>query len=354
MGLLFPGTHKEIHVLDKPRLHQRAFQRRFVGIEQVEMQRLDRAEPFPFVKAAGELAEAQMRLIFGRLLFAAFISILHAAGGKRLLQGDLPRRVVLLKRVKIGIDQRQDAVHRQVAVQIEDRVRRMVKPPVRRQELLIRQLWDRLGIAAAVIPVAGIRIQRADEDPPQPAHIGRGRALHLVEHHAVEARLLAAEIDAAPLLQEDGFVRQQQGAEHRVKIDARQVHEVLFIFAGNRITRVIGRGMGVKVGVERAFQQVEERLLDREALRAAEHRMLQDVEHARIVRRQGFERHVKQLVLLSVLHPVKDRAGLFVTKLPERAAQFFALPRADHAEAMDQFIRFYTQPPHLSLSDVGK
>ena len=78
-----------------------------------------------------------------------------------------------------------------------------------------------------------------------------------------------------------------------------------------------------------------EGLLDREALAAVEHGMLQDMENARGVFRQGLEGDAEQLVLLGAAAPAQLRAGLPVGHFDERGMDLLQLPHPGHGESVE-------------------
>ena len=91
------------------------------------------------------------------------------------------------------------------------------------------------------------------------------------------------------------------GVEHRVHVHVHEVEQVLLVGAAHGVHGLVREGQGVQEGLHTGAQQVHEGLLDREFLRAAQHRMLQDVKHAGVVDRRGFEGDGKALVFVLIL-----------------------------------------------------
>ena len=134
-------------------------------------------------------------------------------------------------------------------------------------------------------------------------HIGE-RALHLAVHNAIVVGLgiLAVEFVVPALLHEDLGLFVDGGAEHRVQVDLHQVVEIPIVAAAYGVHRLVRVGHGVQEGLHGALQQIHEGLPDREALGAVEHAVLEDVENAGVVLRQGLEGNGEGLVFV---RPVK-------------------------------------------------
>ena len=99
-----------------------------------------------------------------------------------------------------------------------------------------------------------------------------------------------------------------QRAEHRVEIDGHEVKEILLVAAGDGIHRLVAEGQGIEIGLHRALQQRDERLLHREAPRTVQNAVLKDVEHARVVLRERFEADGKGFVLVRAVEIQQLRA----------------------------------------------
>ena len=70
------------------------------------------------------------------------------------------------------------------------------------------------------------------------------------------------------------------------------------------------------------FEQFDEGLLDRVAVRPAEHRVLEDMKDAGIVARQGGEGDAEGFILLIPLQPDQPRASLRVFHLVQGGVEF--------------------------------
>ena len=179
-----------------------------------------------------------------------------------------------------------------VAVGQENGVRGMVVAGVEGLELGVGQIGNGLGIAAAVVVIGGGRKQPALQRMAQPLSRRTQRALHLVEHDALEHQFRTGivglgEFQPVAFLGEVAFVQQRE--ERRVEIDIQQVVEILFVLAGERVGGPVAAGEGVHEGVERTPDHHEERIAHRVTLAAAQRGVFEDVGHAGRVLGHGQE-----------------------------------------------------------------
>ena len=170
-------------------------------------------------------------------------------------------------------------------------------------------------MSAAGEAVAGVRVEQAVHlVVEEGVHVGVG-ALHLAVDHAVAAGAsVLAELVVPALLQEDLLSGMDQRAEHGVKVDGHEVEKVLLVAARDGVDRLVAEGHGVEIGLHGALQQGHERLPHRIFLGAVEHAVLEDVEHAGVVLRQGLEADRKGLVLRRPVEVEQLRAGLFMAQ----------------------------------------
>ena len=173
-------------------------------------------------------------------------------------------------------------------------------------------------------------------------------ALHLVEHNAlVQRRAVFVQLDVPAFLIEDVRVLQDARREHRVQIHLRQVQEVLLVAAGDGVNRLVGEGHRVQERVHAALEQLDKRLADGILGAAAEDGMLQNVEYAGRILRQGLKRDAERLVHLAVIHPSQLRASLFVVHFHQLTAQLLAFAHAVNAKAVTR--RSFVQIHHGEL-----
>ncbi len=177
----------------------------------------------------------------------------------------------------------------------------MVVRLVEGAELLIGQVGNDRRVAAAVHAVGVVGEEGAAAGAVEQV-IGRGvSALHLVEDDALEGQRAVGRVQfvVPPLLGQ--LLRRHQRVEDGVGVDVEQVVEVLQIGAGCRIDRLVREGHGIDERRQRAFDHLEERVLQRILHRTGQHDVLQDVGQAGGVGRRGAEGDAKDLVLVVVL-----------------------------------------------------
>ena len=186
---------------------------------------------------------------------------------------------------------------------------------VRVQELLVGERGNRARVAAALVRIGGVGIERGVDGVVQHAHgVGKG-ALHLVEHHAVIAQRALAQARGAAVVLALGALRQVQlvvpalllkngglgidgRVEHRVQVHVHQVVQVLLVGGGNGVDGLVGVGHGVEERLHGALDQVDKRLLDGEFGRSAQHRVLKNMEHAGGIGRRRLKANGKGLVFV--------------------------------------------------------
>ena len=251
----------------------------------------------------------------GRILAGGNGGVHAAARGTRL------RQIALVQK-------RQRAVDIQVAVERYIRVGRIVMARVRVQELLVGERRNRARIAAALVRIGGIGIERGVDGVVQHAHGIGQRALHLVEHHAVVAQRARAQVLGAgvvgvalavlalrqvqlvvpALLLKNGGLGVDGRVEHRVQVHVHQVVQILLVGGGNRVDGLVGVGHGVEERLHGALDQVDERLLDGKLGRPAQHRVLKNMEHAGGIGRRRLKANGEGLVLVVARQVQQARA----------------------------------------------
>ncbi len=128
-------------------------------------------------------------------------------------------------------------------------------------ELLIGQIGDGRRVAAAIDAIGIVGEEGAAAGAVEKV-VGRGvGALHLVEDDALERQRAVGAIQfiMPPLLGQ--LLRRHQRLEDGVGVDVEQVIEVLQVGAGRRVDRLVGEGHGVDECRQRAFNHLEERVL---------------------------------------------------------------------------------------------
>ena len=263
----------------------------------------------------GRLHVQRIRCQRGRILAGGNGGVHAAARGTRL------RQIALVQK-------RQRAVYVQVAVERYVRVGRIVMARVRVQELLVGERRNRARVAAALVRIGGIGIERGVDGVVQHAHGVGQRALHLVEHHAVVAQRARAQILGAgvvgvafaalalrqvqlvvpALLLKNGRLGVDSRVEHRVQVHVHQVVQILLVGGGNGVDGLIGVGHGVEERLHGALDQIDERLLDGELGRPAQHRVLKNMEHAGGIGRRRLKANGEGFVLVVARQVQQARA----------------------------------------------
>ena len=224
----------------------------------------------------------------------------------------------------------------------------MIIAAVHAQELLVGQVGDVLRVAAGIAAVAVVReedIQRLLVNLL--VHIAHS-ALHLVEHNAlVQRRAVFVQLDMPAFLIEDVRVLQDARREHSIQIHFRQVQEVLLVAAGDGVNRLVGEGHRVQERRHAALHQLDERFTNGILGAAAEDGMLQNVEYAGRILRQGLKRDAERLVHLAVIHPNQLRTGFFVVHFHHLSVQLFAFTHTVNAKAVTR--RSFVQIHHGEL-----
>ena len=229
-----------------------------------------------------------------------------------------------------------------VAVEEGVGVGRVVVVAVEGHELVEGQVRDDRRIAARVQAVGGLREQGLLGVFVEQG-VGRGiRALHLVEDHTFVGHVAVRGFElVVPALLLEGVLGQAR-VEDRVQVDVHEVVEVLHVGRGHGIAGLVRKGQGVQEGLERSLEQFHERLAHRVLVRAAEHRVLQDVGHARGILGRRAERDAEDLVLVVVDHGQDARARLVVAVDDGRAGQLrdFHFPYLGEAESHKRSLFF--------------
>mmetsp|Transcript_18667 Transcript_18667/g.47706 ORF Transcript_18667/g.47706 Transcript_18667/m.47706 type:complete len:321 (+) Transcript_18667:2618-3580(+) len=206
------------------------------------------------------------------------------------------KQLEALRRGKLGLS----------AVDEEARVGRVIISLVERLEGLVRQRRDRRRVAARVNRVDGMALEHRLLDGAEvPLVSGRVDALHLVEDDALVRegllRLGILYLEMPAFLLED--LRPTHRIAHKrveagVEIHVNEVEEVLLIATGDGVHGLVGRCHRIQESLERALEQLHERLLQRVLLAAAQHAVLEDVRHAGVVLGQRAEVAREDLVIV--------------------------------------------------------
>mmetsp|Transcript_47425 Transcript_47425/g.153933 ORF Transcript_47425/g.153933 Transcript_47425/m.153933 type:complete len:580 (+) Transcript_47425:1475-3214(+) len=233
--------------------------------------------------------------------------IASAAGGAELGEPQLEQREALCGG-QLGL----------VAVHVDLCVGGVVVPAVEVGKRVVRQRRDGARVAARVDRVDRVAAEeRLFEGAVIELVRARVDALHLVEDHALVLERPPCVIDVIvpPLLLEDP--RPLDWVKHarekaRVEIHRDEVEKVLLVLAGDRVHCPVRAGHRIQKGLERALEELDEGLLQRVSPRAAQHRVLEDVRHARVVLWERPEVAREDLVLVRGVDGEHLRRGRLV------------------------------------------
>ena len=162
-------------------------------------------------------------------------------------------------------------------------------------EFLVGQGRDDGGVAAGIQAVGGVREEQALGEFAEHG-VGRGiDALHFIKDHAAADEFAGVgELVVPAFLLED--VRRDARVEHGVEVDVDQVVEIPEVGRGHGVAGLVRVGEGVEEGLQRAFEQFDEGLLDGVFARAAQDRVFEDMGHAGGVGRRRAEADAEDLV----------------------------------------------------------
>ena len=327
VGLQTLGRGVAHHVAAQARCQNGLLNRRFVGAQQRFEQDVRGDRALAVERAAQHKAQAHQGVLgCGDHLDALILAghrLLHVQGigcqrGRVLAGGDggvhAAARGARLRQIAL-VQKGQCAVHVQVAVERDVGVGRIVVACMRVQELLVGERGNRARVAAALVRIGGVGIERGVDGVVQHTHGVGQRALHLVEYHAVIAQRALAQAGGAAVALARGALRQVQlvmpalllkngglgidgRVEHRVQVHVHQVVQILLVGGGNGVDSLVGVGHGVEERLHGALDQVDKRLLDGEFGRSAQHRVLKNMEHAGGIGRRRLKANGKGLVFV--------------------------------------------------------
>ena len=238
-----------------------------------------------------------------------------------------------------------------IPVQIDVTVRRMIVPCVEIEEHLLRERGDRLWIAARLAAIRRIGIERRHDTAAEQI-VGRGEcALHLVVDHAAvtQRSIRIVELVVPALLHQHLRIRAHGWIEHRIEVHIHQVLKVAVVSARNGVHRLVWERHRVEERVERALHKLDERFLQRILARAAEHGVLHDVRHARIIHGRRAKTDRKDLVVVCRLKEKEPCPRLLVDKRMPPPVRLRNLLRANQAKAVDDVIYLHVKYPPLSF-----
>ena len=277
---------------------QCSLQRRVVGAQQHIQKDFHPKLAFPVGKVAGVPCQCALYLV--RLRLFGVVRQFHTGTVLRLLRGQM-RAAAALRHLReiVLVQLRQLFGHVHFAVQGDAAVFGAVVAAVHPLILLIGQRRDALRVAAGHEAVCRIREHGPLQRIFQLGIRRSQRALHLIVHHAADG---AVRVPMPAFLLEHSFVHHGQRAEHCIQVDVHQVLEVGLVGGREWIHRLVREGHGIQERRHTALEQLQERRRDRVFFAARQHRVLQNMEHAGVVGREGAEPDAERLVVVLIFH----------------------------------------------------
>ena len=250
------------------------------------------------------------------------------------LDGDGAVHLGAVEGGQVGVHPSQPLRRVVVAIEEEAGVGGVVVGLVEGAELLVGQVGDDRRVAAAVDAIGGVGEERLPaEAAEQP--VGRGVGpLHLVEDDALVGQRAVGGVQLVVPAFLGQLLRRHQRVEDGVGIDIEQVVEVLQVGTGRRVDRLVRVGHGVDERRQRAFDHLEERVLERVLFRTGQDDMLQDMGQAGRVGRRCAEGNAEDLVLVVVLQRQQFRPSARVPPQARLRVQFGDARLANEFKAM--------------------
>ena len=240
------------------------------------------------------------------------------------------------------VEEFQELLGGDVAVGDDAGVGGVVPGAVEGEEVLVGEGRDRLGVAAGLAAVDGVGEEALVEVAFKAALGLREVRLHLVVDDAVDGEgagrvggVGGAEVVALAL---EGVLG-EEGMEDGVEVDVGEVEEVLLDVAADGVVGAIAPGHGVEEGGHAHLDELEERVADGVAPRAAEDGVLEDVGNAAVVAVGRGEVDGEEVLLVVGVEVKHAGAGLGVLELDGDEVEL--LDGADGAddEAVDDGFR---------------
>ena len=338
-----------IHIAAKPRIDECLPQRRTLHPQQRVIENLQRHDALHVRRIADHPAKREKGILCERLLRADGIEMILADARRECsLTINTRRHGNAVKMRKVGtVEIRQLLLDVKIAIEIDITVGRMIVARMEGKELLLRQRGNRLGIAARLIAVCRIGIECRHDAAAEEIIRRRECALHLiVDHPAVRQRgICILKLVMPPLLHEHLRILTHRWVKHRIQIDIHQILKIAVIAACHGVHRLIGERHRIEERIERALHELHERLLQRILARAAEHGVLHDMRHPRIIDRRRAEADRKHLVVVCRLQKEQLRPRLLMHERVCRPLCLCNPLRAKQAKTVNHIIYFHEMYP---------
>ena len=190
--------------------------------------------------------------------------------------------------------------------------------------------------------VGRVREERAEGPLGHDGALARVVPLHFAEDHAArrEARGGVGGIDrfeVVPFLGEGLGAEERE--EDRVAVDPHDVEVVRPVDACRRVDGLVRKRPGVQVGMHAPLEQNDEGILQGEAFRAAEHRVLEDVRHAVGGGGRGAEGEREGVLIVVVRDVEEPEPGFIVDQAYAHGIELPQRNRLFHRKSMQRSSR---------------
>ncbi len=143
----------------------------------------------------------------------------------------------------------------------------MIMPLVKLLQLLVSERRNRGRIAAGIIAISGVRIERVEQRSPHHL-IWRGhRAFHLIIHHAFIDQSVVLNFKPMSFLLEIQFFQLRK--ERGIQIHIHQIVIIFSVLGAKRIHSPIRSSERIHKRIQTALDHGKKRIADRKFFRAA-------------------------------------------------------------------------------------
>ena len=204
--------------------------------------------------------------------------------------------------------------HVAVPVEVDIGIARMIVMSVEIQELLVCKCRDYIRIAAGIVVVGCVRIERPHDGVFQHV-VRRGIGpFHFIIDDTVDSKAVGSVLHliVPALLAEELLMVIDIGMQYRIHIDVHEVFEILLIRGRHGKDRLVEIGHGVQESIDGTLHQLHEGVPDRILVRAAEDSVLDDMGHPGRVGNRCPEADIKDLVGVGIFNDRSPRPRLFV------------------------------------------
>ena len=322
-GLQHTVVDAHVHFLGQAGRQDRLAQRGLVAAAEHLGQDLGSDQFLPVGKGTDDLTKGQPHLALQRLAGCQLIFALAPATDGLLHYGRSHALGALVMAQVLIIDDGKNLLDVHSAVQEHIGIGGSVEPAMAVDKGFVGQIRNGSRVAAGLIAIGRVGEQQTVQFPVYLAVGACKGALHLVKDHALVAGIaVVVQLIVPAFLVENFRFGIDQRTEHRIQVHPHQIDKILVVAAADGVHGLVLEGQGVEEGVHGTFQQLHKGLFHGILVRAAQHAVLQNVEHAGVVPGQGFEGDAKGLVFLVTAQPNQLQTGLFMDHAIKYSSQF--------------------------------